>query len=182
MAKRSNGSTTLIFYWRYHVTPSLTETKIKELQSMLTFLSTPLQHAACGDGVQCASFSQSGCACLSVVSLSLVFHTSPQNILQSDQFMFLVGPSDTSAMTSSPVVTITRKECFSSAHRLHRFETQIRNPRRETSSLTFPFAAFTCRTKTTVKYSASATTLTATVTTMWWRCRSAGLSTERPEW
>lgn len=40
--------------------------------------------------------------------------------------MFLVGSIDTSAMTS-PVVTITRKECFSSAHRLHRFDVKLEN-------------------------------------------------------
>lgn len=83
-------------------------------------------------------------------------------------------------MSSTPIVTITRKESFSAAHRLHRFHVtsgkwwRIRN--------VIIFLASTYHRRRIAKYLENATMRMVTVTTTSWKFLFADLLTDAREW
>lgn len=83
-------------------------------------------------------------------------------------------------MTPMPIVTITRKESFSSAHRLHRWKGKERKMKNWIRNLFI--VAFTCQTRRTTKCLESATVWTVTGTTMCLKCLFEVPWIERLEW
>lgn len=85
-------------------------------------------------------------------------------------------------MTSTPIVTITRREVFSAAHRLHRFASDFQSTKFSNKYLKTILLASIYHRRRIAKSSANATMPMATATITQWKFRFAGLSIAEREW